>query len=351
MLWINLIFIFSLNAAELPMFLTKQSSDSLRYISHDGRITYLQKKPGLLALLNDFKSTDVLNEKHNNDFRIHGSYVKKRLIIESISDSLTSLNFLKNHDIFVVDYGNFQLRKIGQGQKPKLHLDDEWISYFDLTKKTIHIQNLISDKKYEIKPKQQLNPYFIPDIQMIHPQSIVYSDINESGHSAIVSFNLITENSTVLYKSPQKGTKIEICKTKDYVGIGEFPYEGLLRNSRIQMSKISESEDLGGFTTLYESVNSDHGNMICLQDYIYFIKTTDQNSEINHRTSEAAKIYLKDKKIEILSNLKNVSQIIEMDGRVMIPFRGEFYVLEGNSDLREDKLKSIPTQEEASLDI
>ncbi len=351
MLWINLFFVLSLNAAELPAFLTKHSSDTLRYVSYNGRITYLQKKPGLLALVSDFKSTDVLNEKFNNDFRITGSSSKKRLVIESISNSQSDLSFLKNHEIFVVDYGNSQTRKVGQGKNPKLHLKDEWLSYFDLSKKIIHLQNLITEKKYEIKPTQQLNPFFIPDIQMVNPQSVVYSDVNESGHSAIVSFNLITQNSTILYKSPHKGTKIEICRGEDYLGFGEFPYEGLFRNSQIQLSKTSETQELRGFSMLYESVNGDNGNMICLKDHIYFIKTTDQNSEINHRTTEAAKINLKDQKLEVLSNLKNVSQIIEMDGRVMIPFRGEFYVLEGNSDLREDKLKATPTQEEAPLDI
>jgi hypothetical protein len=351
MLWINLFFILSLNAAELPAFLTKHSSDTLRYVSYNGRITYLQKKPGLLALVSDFKSTDVLNEKFNNDFRINGSSAKKRLIIESIPNSQSDLSFLKNHEIFVVDYGNSQTRKIGQGKNPKLHLKDEWLSFFDQSKKIIHLQNLITEKKYEIKPTQQLNPFFIPDIQMVNPLSVVYSDVNDSGHSAIVSFNLITQNSTILYKSPHKGTKIEICRGEDYLGFGEFPYEGLFRNSHIQLSKTSETEELRGFTMLYESVNGDNGNMICLKDHIYFIKTTDQNSEINHRTTEAAKINLKDQKLEVLSNLKNVSQIIEMDGRVMIPFRGEFYVLEGHSDLREDKLKATPTQEEALLDI
>jgi hypothetical protein len=258
---------------------------------------------------------------------------------------------MKNHEIFVLDFGNSLTRKIGLGKNPRLHQNDNWISYFDLATKMIQIQNLLSQKKIEINPTQKLNPFFIPDVHMISSQSIVFTDVNETGHAALISFDLVTLKSTVLYKSSQKGTKIEICKGDDYLGIGEFPYEGLSRKSQIQIAKISNSHDLGGFTALYESVNGDHGNMICQKDSIYFIKTTDQDFEINHRITEASKLNLDDKRLEVLSNLKNVSQLIEMDGRVMIPFRGEFYVLEGKSDLRDDKLKTVPLKEEDPFDI
>ena len=48
----------------------------------------------------------------------------------------------------------------------------------------------------------------------------------------------------------------------------------------------------------------------------------------------------------------NVTQLVEMDGRVLVPFRGEFFVLEGKNNLGDDTLKSAPSpQEELPLEI
>jgi hypothetical protein len=91
--------------------------------------------------------------------------------------------------------------------------------------------------------------------------------------------------------------------------------------------------------------------MICLPDHLYFVKTLSTDQQLNLKISEAVKLDLKSKRVETKSNLKSVSQIIEMDGRIMIPFRGAFYVIEGRANIGEDILKSVPTKEELQIDI
>jgi hypothetical protein len=179
----------------------------------------------------------------------------------------------------------------------------------------------------------------------------MYTDINESGHAAIVSFDLKSSKSTVSYKSSQNSTRIELCRSERYVGIGEFPFDGVSRGSKIQILPLKDSINLSGVIGIYDSIDQDVGNLLCTKDEIFFIKTTNQDPRLGIKVTEAAKIDLQTKTLKLLSDLKNVNQLIEMDGRVLIPYRGEFYVLVGSAGLDVDTLKSIPSKEELKLEI
>jgi hypothetical protein len=352
MAWISFIFLLtSLSAKELPQFLTKHSSESLRYINMDGRYAYLQRKPGVLTYVNNFKSVDFLTGASNDDFLIKGSRSKNRLIIEAIPNSHDELNLMKNHRIFVVDFGNTKAREVGPGRGARLHLDDEWISYYNMIDKVVHIQNLLTQKKYEIKLTKKPHPFFIPDVEMINQRSVVYTEINETGYSALVTFDLLEKKTAINYKSSQTGTRLELCQGEGYLGIGEFPYEGVSRNSKISFINTSDVMNLAGTTGLYSSAGPDIGNMLCTSGAIYFVKTISHDQRLNLRTTEAVRLDLKTQNLEVRSDLKNVSQLIEMDGRVLIPFRGKLFVVEGSSNLGEDVLKPKPGQEELEIDI
>ena len=352
MLWISLFLMaFTTFAVELPRFLTKHSPETLRYISMDGRYAYVQKKPGVLGLVSSFRSVDFLADSNSNDFLVKSSRYKLRLAIESIPNAHNELSLVKNHKVFVVDYGNSVAREVGLGRGSRLHLRDEWISYYNIIDKVIHIVNLITQKKYEIKLSRKGNPFFIPDVEMVSQRSILYTDINENGYSALVGFDLTTSKSNIIYKSSQTATRLELCQSGDYLGMGEFPYDGVVRGSKIQYVKLSDVVNLAGFTTLYNSIEQDVGNMICLPESIYFVKTMNQDKDLNYKVTEAVKLEIKTQNIEAKTNLKHVSQIVEMDGRVLIPLRGEFFVLEGKNNLAEDVLKSAPTKEELQIDL
>lgn len=352
MLWINFLFLaLSVSAAELPKFLTKHSPETLRHISLDGRYAYVQKKPGVLGLVSSFRSIDFLTQADRNDFLVRGSRFKKRLVIESIPHAQTEMSLIKNHKIFVVDYGNTVTREVGSGREAKLHLRDEWISYYDIFERKIHIQNLVTQKKYEIKLSQKPNPFFVPEVELVSARTVLYSDINESGTSALISFDLQNQKSVINYKASQSGTRLELCQGLDYLAVGEFPYDGVKRGSKIQIARRAEIMNLSAMSTLYNSVEQDLGNMLCLPNNIYFIKTVSHDERLGHKITEAAKLEIKDQKLTLLTDLKHVAQLLNIDGRVLIPLRGEFFVLEGQSNLSEDILRPLPAKEELQIDL
>ena len=352
MAWISLFFFaLSIMAAPLPRFLTKHSPETLRFISMDGRYAYVQKRPGVLGLVSSFRSTDFLSESNSNDFLVNGSRFKVRIAIESIPFAHTQMSLIKNHKIFVVDYGNTVTREVGTGRAAKLHLKDEWITYYDMIEKVLHIENLVTQKKYSIRLSKKPNPFFIPEVEMISSRNVIYTDINESGYAALVSYDLQSKKSVVNYKSSLTGTQLELCQGPDYLAVGEFPYEGIKRGSKIFYTKIAGVTNLSGLSTLYNSVEQDTGNMVCLPKSVYFVKTVKHDETIGYKESEAASMDIQNKKLSIMTDLKYVTQLVEMDGRVMIPLRGEFFVLEGRSNLAEDVLRPAPTKEELKIDI
>ncbi len=352
MVWISLI-IFSLNifAKELPRFLTKHSTDSIRFITLDGRYAYIQKRPGVLGLVSSFRSVDFISDNAQSDFTIKDSRFKQRLSIEIIPNSQKELNLIKNHQILVIDWGKTQTKEIGLGRNSKLHLEDEWISYYDAITKIISIQNIITQKLFQIKLSPKISPYFLPEVEMITEDTIIYTDVNEKGYMALVQYNLITQKSNILYKSSQNGTRFELCQNKGYVAIGEFPYDDIARSSKILQIKVSGSTNLAGFNTVYSSTDSDLGNMICLETSIYFIKTMSHLKRINSKKTEVVKLDLKTTQIQTMTDLETATQLLSMDSRILIPFRGDFYVLEGPANLTDDNLKSPLKDEELPLDI
>src|SRR5690606_20473540 len=99
------------------------------------------------------------------------------------------------------------------------------------------------------------------------------------------------------------------------LAVGEFPYDGVTRGSKIQQIKLNgEVVNLAGLTTLYSSIEQDIGNMVCLPEVIYFVKTMNHDKTLNYKVSEAVKLEIKTQNIEAKSNLKHVTQLIEMDG-------------------------------------
>ena len=90
--------------------------------------------------------------------------------------------------------------------------------------------------------------------------------------------------------------------------------------------------------TIYRSTDNDIGNMLCQQDKIYFIKTLSENKRMNLKTTDVAEVILKTGAISMKSDLQKVTQIISVDGRVLIPFRDDYFVVDGEANLSQDRL-------------
>jgi hypothetical protein len=357
MVWINL-FLFTLSVFAAPpksqgpeKLLTKHAVDAIRYIDGDGRVAYVRKRPGVLGIVSSFRSEEFVSETPQSDFLVTASSVKKKVIVEIIKNQHTVFNIMRSNKLMVFNWGETKGKEIGSGLSSRLHIADEWLTYYQPEKTALMVKNLVTEKQYEIKLTSKANPYFIPEITMVASDLIVYTDINDQGLSAVISYNLLTKKSEVLYKSSQTGTRMELCKQENYLALGEFPYEGVTRGSKIMTLPVQTTFNLGGFTTLYESKEQDLGNMVCLDDGIYFIKTLNQNPDLGLKTTDAVKVNIKTGALIQKTNLGTANQLINMDGRVLLPHRGSFYVLEGEYNLSSDTLKTPNPKEELPLDL
>jgi hypothetical protein len=92
--------------------------------------------------------------------------------------------------------------------------------------------------------------------------------------------------------------------------------------------------------------------MICDDQSIFFIKTLVHNRKINFKQTEAVKLEIKTTKLQTVTDLSSVTQLVAMDGRILVPFRGDFYVLEGSANLTDDSLRKPENpNEELPLDL
>lgn len=355
MVWISflLLALGSVFAEELPKFLTKHSIDTIRYISLDGRYAYVRKRPGVLGLVSSFKSVDFISEASTSDFLVKGSRSKRRLLIEVIPSVHGEYDFFKLNKLMIVDWGNANAKEIGMGISGKLHQGDEWVSYYHPIDKTLTLQNVLTQKKFLIQLQAKMNPFFRPEVEMMSSDSVFYTDINDQGYAALISYNLLTKTSSVVHKAPQTATRIELCSDGNYVAVGEFPYEGVNRGSKILYYKNKSTTNISGYSTIYTSVDQDLGNIVCAPKGVYFIKTMSQDKRLTSKITEAVLLDPNSGKVEAMTSLKHVTQLLEMDGRILIPDRGDFYVLEGRSNISDDVLKSVtPTKtEELPLDL
>jgi hypothetical protein len=345
MVWISLILSSVIaNAQVLPGLLTKHAPETLRFITMDGRFAYVTKAAGVLGVVSGFRSTDFITDNSASGFIVTGSRFKQRVAIEIVPNFHTEMGLYKNHKIVVVPMGDSKVTEIGSGKNAKLHLQDEWITFFDPVKKAIHLQNVLTRKKFDISLSKKANPFFIPEVEMVNSSTVVYTDVNEIGLSALISYNLVSQKSSIVYKATQTGTRLEVCQNEGYLSFGEFPYEGVTRGAKIMHLSVlpSAGVNLAGYTTLYSSVDQDLGNMLCLKDSVYFIKTIGQDPVLQTKTTEVARVDLKSAKLTFKTSMGNVTQIINMDDRILIPHRGEFLVLEGTSNLGVDTLQSRP---------
>ena len=327
-------------AQRLPKLLTKQSLDNIRFINSTGRYTYYQKKPGVLNLSTNYRNQDFITTDSNSGFLISGSRDGLKLILQTIPNFHTEPNLIKNHKISVMNMGNTVVTDVGEGILPQLHLADEWLTWYMPYEKQLKIQQLKTKKTFEIKLSNKTNPFFRPQAVMLNPEIVAHTDMNDQGYEAILATNIATKKTQLIYKSPRLGNRLEICSHKGYIAYGEFPYTDSKSFSKISISKNNQGVSLNNFTTMYETDDNDIGRMVCLENSIYFVKTVQHNKKLGMKRTEAAQINLNNNQVTIRSDLEQVSQIINMDGRVLIPFRESVYVLEGESNLGDDTLKS-----------
>lgn len=340
---ISLLFTSSWARSKLPQLATKQSIENIRFLSHDGKYTLYQQNSGSLFLSTNYKVYEIIKGQQFSNYSVISSSARDSLLIEQDLSYQKNYSFYKDNKIFILKRGEDKVREFGEGRWARLHLDDKWISYLKPYERTLVFKQINSGLEFKIKLNFRKNPFFIPEVVMINDNEVLYTDLNQDGHTGLIKYNRTSNKFDVALKIPDINRKIELCRNKNELYIADY---GLNTNSQktviynLKMNNIEMSNS----KIIYESDNNDPLNMICdLNDEsLYFVKNLEKERQ---RTSyEVVRFNLKDKKFDILSDVVFASQFINMDGNLLLPYLGVYYVLEGSSDLKKfDLLKKDET--------
>lgn len=337
------IFIFLASSAwgrsELPELATKQSIENIRFLSKNGTITIYQQRSGSLYLATNYKVFELIKGNSDTNYNVESSASRTNIAIEQDLTFHKNYSLLKNNKIFTLLKGANTVKEIGEGRYPKLHLEDKWVSFYKPYLKELVFHQVGSELEFKIKLSNKLNPFFIPEVQMLSDNFIIYTDINKDGHTGLILYDRRAGKFDVVLKVPDINRKVELCLNKDHFFVAEL---GLNLNSQktIIYSMERAKIDMGKSTIIYESDFNDFGNLNCTYEkgFLYFVKNMEKERQ---RTSyEVVKLNLKDKKVSILSDVMFATNYIDMDGNLLLPYQGTYYVLAGANDLKKfDLLK------------
>jgi hypothetical protein len=354
-----LTFMLSLNVASannrsrLPTLATKQTANNIRFISNNGQFTYYQIRSGALLLGTNYKVTEVIKGQEGTQYYVYASRAKKKMLVtqDNYFHSYLGMRHLKG--IYVMDYGTTNVQKLdSDGVSPSLHQNDSWASFYNSYLKTIDFVNLnMTALSFKIQIGSGKNPYFIPQVIMTDDNTILYTDLNSQGVPGIVKFTINDKKAVPLYKADAANSKIEMCENDQYFFIAEYGIESSKAGTQISIFQ-KKSFDITKKEVIYSSKSNDLGSLICdaTQGQIYFIKNLTETD--GKFVSEVAGISLASKEVKIMSDLGTVTSLINMDGNLLIPFRGKFHVLLGENNMANiDQLRTNTQVTEEGIEV
>jgi hypothetical protein len=133
----------------------------------------------------------------------------------------------------------------------------------------------------------------------------------------------------------------QICIQQDHLILGSFGIHASSQGSIISKSPLP-LKDFSKRETLYKSELNDLGHLVCDfdKDSIAFIKN---NGTSTNPEYDIANLNITTKAVSELSQLKTVSNIINMDGTLLTLEKGKYYIVKGNIDYKNiDTLKAKP---------
>jgi hypothetical protein len=318
---------------ELPEMATKQAINNLRFISKDGKFTYYQRRSGSLLLSTNYKIQEILKGAQGSQYLVSATHNRKKIIITQDENFHNFYAIRKPLAIFVSDFGSLSPRFIAKGINPKLHMKDSWISWYNPQARKLHFLNLRNKAlNFNILLSNTKNPYFIPEVIMTSDNLIYYTDLNKKGTPGLIEYDRKNKNIKAILKGNTPSEKIELCLFNDQLYIAEFSINSASPSTTISSAKRYDV-DSAKRRIIYESNKDDLGNMLCSieENSLYFIKNTTESGKV--LKYEAAHLNVTSKKIKILSNVNYATSIINMDGRLILPYREKLYVLLGEHNL------------------
>ena len=327
--------------SKLPVLTTKQEISNLRFISSDGKLTYYQKKSGSFVLSTNYNVEESIKLNKNTHFQVRTSSAKKWILVSANENFQTHYSLREPLKIYKIPFGKSKSQLIGQGLAPQLHLDDEWASWFLPKEKKINFFNLNKEGLQFFIPITNIkNPYFTHSALMVNNNQILFTDLNEKGLPGILLFEKNTKKISLFQKFESPNVGIELCQKNKKIYIIRYGLDSIAKATTIR--EIShEKLDYTQSKLIYNSSKNDIGQMVCQisKDSIFFIKNvSDQKGNLLY---EIAQLNTKNKEIKIISDVSFATQLLEMDGNLLLPYNGNYRVLLGENNMTQfDLLKT-----------
>lgn len=343
--FINLIIILLLihkayPAIILPELLTKQAVTNIRFISQDGKFTYYQKRSGSLLFSTNYKVQEIMKGAIGTEYTLIASPAHKKIIILQNPNFHNLYSFRRKLKIFLLNFGETTPIEIGRGISPRLLLDDTWLSYYDPYSKNLNFESTKNAAlKFSIKLNNKINPYFIPNVLMSDENTIYYTDLNEKGMVGVLEYKRNSIKSSIIYKASSTMVKAEICINQNHLILGLFGIHFSKEGSSITSSTLP-FQDFSKRESIYTSELNDIGHLICDfdKDNIAFIKNY---GNVNSPAYDIANLNTLSKKLSPLTELKTITNILNLDGTLLTQEKGKYYVVKGDVDYKNvDALKS-----------
>jgi hypothetical protein len=331
LMWFN-----NLNAKIiLSELLAKQAINNIRFLTQDGKYTYYQKRSGSLLFSTNYKSQEILKGKIGTHYTLFATSARKKIVILQNISFQNFYSLRAKEKIFLVNFGGNSPVEIGLGVSPQLLFNDSWLSYYDPYTKILSFESTTNSAlKFSIKLNNKINPYFTPQVVMVDDDTVYYTDLNEAGN---VGRN--TGKTEILYKVNSAMLKAEICIQDNNLILSQFGIHNSNQGSTIfrlplPIKKITNKE------VIYQSEQNDLGHLVCNfeKGNLNFIKNF---GTVLNPQYDIVNLDMTTKKITPLSEIKTVSNIINMDGILLTQDKGRHYIVKGDVDYKNiDSLKA-----------
>lgn len=306
---------------------TKQAVENIRFISRDSRFTYFQKNSGELSLSANFSTRPVFKDSSNTQYLVSGSNARQKLIVTKDQNFYSFFSPQKMLDIYVISFGGRDATFVGKGRYPKLHLNDTWISYYSSDNQVLHFKELVADKRaYKVALTAPAQAFHMPFVEMINDRLFVYTDLTPEFIPQTKTYYPQTKQSEIIYQSLNNGQKHNLCRLGDSLIVSDFSKTLIDPVSSIMRVSIQGSPTLKNLKAIYTSDQADLGNIHCLDNKVFFFKQRN-NQERLMPLYDLYSIDLSTLMLKQHSYNQNLSQVFDMDGRLMSILSGEFVEL------------------------
>ncbi len=326
----------------LPELLAKQAVNNIRFLSQDGKFTYYQKRSGSLLFSSNYKVAELIQGQIGTQYTVIGTPARKKVVVMQHENYHTFYSIRGKEKIYLLDFGGTNPKEVGQGSAATLHLNDSWLSYYDYYTKILTFENTANaGLQFSIKLNNRINPYFTPQVLMSDDNTIYYTDLGENGAVGLLEFKRNTGKAELLFKGTTPMVKAEICLHDNHLVLGLFGINFSKDGTSISRVPLPLT-DFKKRESLYNSPVNDFGQLVCdfSKDNITFIKNFGSNDQIS---TDLVDLNPSTKAIKLLSEMKTITSVINMDGTLLALDKGKYYIVKGTIDYKNiDSLKALP---------